>query len=414
MRFGGFFPNKSSNRKLTIKHSTMDDWKIIWNSFCDEVAASVHKKNLEREFEEDIARDFFTTLGWNRFKKELKEQYTIKFATATHKADFALFTPDKEAPEVIIELKRPAKKQEKKDASQLIDYMRQELCSFGILMLGTKMEIFYIDYSTPKHEASLVETIKYLPDNEAAGHFMEVLCRSEYSSAKMLDYCHKRVKINKSVEYWCSADGKMEIMNMIVERSQLSEHLQETLRSTLQVEVKRKDGLAPIAPATIPTAEPPAQPAAKPKEVKGKATNPTNRVWMIPADSRYFNHKACFEELGQIYWKQFYKYHEGDIVYIYLSHPVMRVVYKCVVKASNLPYSKEMDAEQKYYKRPSDFEGAIQHNRFVLLSRVGETTSEELTFKKMLQHGLNGAPRGALNLSFEGFQELLTYIEENF
>lgn len=32
----------------------------------------------------------------------------------------------------------------------------------------------------------------------------------------------------------------------------------------------------------------------------------------------------------------------------------------------------------------------------------------------MLQHGLNGAPRGALNLSFEGFQELLTYIEENF
>ena len=392
----------------------MDDWKIIWNGFCDDVAVSVHKKNLEKVFEEGVARDFFSALGWLRFKRELKEQYTVKFATAPHKADFALFTPEKESPEVIIELKRPSKKQEEKDANQLLDYMRHELCSFGILMLGTKMEVYYIDYSTPLHEATLVETIKYQHDNEAAGHFMEVLCRSEYSSAKMLDYCHKRVKINKSVEYWCSADGKTEIMNMIVERSQLPEHLQETLRSTLQVEVKRKDGLAPIAPATIPTAEPPAQPAAKPKEVKGKATNPTNRVWMIPADSRYFNHKACFEELGQIYWKQFYKYHEGDIVYIYLSHPVMRVVYKCVVKASNLPYSKEMDAEQKFYKRPSDFEGAIQHNRFVLLSRVGETTSEELTFKKMVQHGLNGAPRGALNLSFEGFQELLQYIEENF
>lgn len=79
----------------------MDDWKIIWNSFCDEVAESVKKKNLEKVFEENIARDFFTTLGWNRFKKELKEQYPIKFATATHKADFALFVSGKETPEIM-------------------------------------------------------------------------------------------------------------------------------------------------------------------------------------------------------------------------------------------------------------------------------------------------------------------------
>lgn len=394
----------------------MDDWKIIWNSFCDEVAASVHKKNLEKEFEEDIARDFFTTLGWNRFKKELKEQYTIKFATATHKADFALFTPEKEAPEVIIELKRPAKKQENKDANQLIDYMRQELCSFGILMLGTKLEIFYIDYSTPKHEATLVETIKYLHDNEAAGHFMEVLCRSEYSSAKMLDYCHKRVKINKSVEYWCSADGKMEIMNMIVERSQLSEHLQETLRSTLQVEVKRKDGLAPIvqpAPAAVALTAQPA-PQAKTKKDKGKKIEPKNKVWMIPADAKYFDHKACFEELGQIYWKQHFNFRVGDTVYIYFSHPQKRVVYRCEVTASDLPYSNEMLAEVKFYKDPLDFEKAKQHNRFVVLRKTGETTSDKLTYAQMRQHGMKGAPMGALNLSFEGFQELLKYVEENF
>lgn len=49
-----------------------------------------------------------------------------------------------------------------------------------------------------------------------------------------------------------------------------------------------------------------------------------------------------------------------------------------------------------------------------LLRMTGETSSDALTFKKMLQHGLNGAPRGSLNLSFEEFQELLKYIEENF
>ena len=212
----------------------MDDWKIIWDSFCDEVAASVQKNNLEKVFEEDIARDFFTTLGWNRFKKELKEQYSVKFATATHRADFALFTQDKEKPEVIIELKRPKKKKEEKDANQLIDYMRQVACSYGVLLLGQCMEIYFIDYSTPEHISTLVETIKYQHGNDAARQFMEVIDRSEYTPAKMLEYCHKRVKVNKSVEYWCSEDGKTELLNMIVERSKL-----ETLRSTLIVDVKR-------------------------------------------------------------------------------------------------------------------------------------------------------------------------------
>ena len=390
----------------------MEDWKLIWNSFCDEVAASVHKNNLEKVFEEDIARDFFTTLGWNRFKKELKEQYSVKFATATHRADFALFTLGKDSPEVIIELKRPKKKKEEKDANQLIDYMRQEACSYGILLLGTKFEIYYIDYSTPKHEATLVETIKYQHDNEAAHQFMEVLNRSEYSSAKMLEYCHKRVKVNKSVEYWCSEDGKTEILNMIVERSQLPEHLLETLRSTLTVEVKRKDGLNPVAPQVIP--KPVEEVTAKPSAKKAEGQPRPPKVWMIPASPKFFDHKACFDEIGYIYWKQFFKMQTGDTVYIYISHPAMRLVYKCEVTAYNLPYSDEMENEKKYYKDPLDFEKAKQHNRYYVLKRVAETTSDELTFAKMKQHGMKGAPMGALLLSDKSFDELRQYIEAKF
>ena len=33
----------------------MEEWKIIWNSFCDEVAVSVQKNNLEKVFEEGRA-----------------------------------------------------------------------------------------------------------------------------------------------------------------------------------------------------------------------------------------------------------------------------------------------------------------------------------------------------------------------
>ena len=389
----------------------MEEWKIIWNSFCDIVAESIKKKHLEKVFEDGIARDFFTTLGWNRFKKELKEQLPVQFATATHKADFALFTSAKENPEVIIELKRPNKKKEEKDAKQLIDYMKQTSSSYGILLLGDKLEIYYIDYSKPQHEAMLVETVKYQHNNDAARQFMEVLNRDTYETAHMLEYCHKRVKINKSVEYWCSQDGKQEILNMIVEHSQLPEHLLDTLRSTLVVDVRRRDGLAPV---TQPTSVTPVQPAPT-SSTQGKVSGRREpKVWMVPANPKYFDHKGCFDELGQIYWKQYNNFQVGDTGYIYISAPVKSIIYKFEVIACDLPLPSDYQIEKKFYKREEDYEAALNHNRFYTMKRLGEHHSGVLTLANMKQNGLKGAPMGTLNLSDESFVELLAYIEKNF
>ena len=289
--------------------------------------------------------------------------------------------------------------------------MRQEACSYGVLLLGQKLEIYYIDYSTPKHEATLVETIKYQHDNEAAHQFMEVLNRGEYSSAKMLEYCHKRVKVNKSVEYWCSEDGKTEILNMIVERSQLPDHLLETLRSTLVVDVKRKDGLTPVIqqPVTVPPVVPTVV-SKKPKAV-GKREP---RVWMISASGKFFDHRKCFEELGHIYWKQYNNLQVGDTGYIYFSKPQQEIIFKFEIIACDIPYTPDYDAEKKYYKNIEDFDSAKKHNRFYLIKKIGESTSGKLKLSNMLQNGLKQAPLGALNLSDKSFEPLLAYIEENF
>lgn len=388
----------------------MNNWEIIWNSFCDEVARSVRNNNTEMVFEKDIAKEFFRALDWYRLNKGLSEQYPIKFATVTHRADFALFIADKESPEIIVELKRPQKRKEDKDAKQLIDYMRQKSCSFGILLLGQKLEVYYIDYSTPQHEATLVETIKYQHDSEAARQLMEVLYRGDYTSDKMLDYCHKRVKINKSVEYWCSSAGKTEIMNMILERSKLPSHMLEALRSTLFVDVRRADGLASIVPPVENSLKEDMPPMVQPKTV----IRPNGKVvWMIPANPRYFDHKACFAEQGGIYWKQNNNYHVGDIGYIYFSAPLRKIVYKFEIVACDLPYSKEMDAEKKYYKNPDDYEKSKLHTRF-LIKKIGENTTNNLSFEKLAQHGLNWAPQGAMKLSGGKYDELLNYIESVF
>ncbi len=289
--------------------------------------------------------------------------------------------------------------------------MRQKSCSYGILLLGEMLEIYFINYSTNNHEASLVEKIKYQHNNDAARQLMEVLYRREYNPERMNDYCKKRLKINKSIEYWCSADGKKEIMDMIIERSKLPEHLLETLRSTLIVNVKRIDGLSSVSASKIDVvtkvndAE-----ITPPNEGERKHKN----VWMIPASPKFFNHKGCFDEFGQIYWKQYNKYQIGDIVYIYVSHPEKKIVYKCEVIASELHYNDDMKKAVKYYTNPLDFEEAKKHNRYFLIKRIGETKNKNLSLNNMLQNGLNGAPMGAIKLSDKRFDKLLPYIETNF
>lgn len=138
------------------------------------------------------------------------------------------------------------------------------------------------------------------------------------------------------------------------------------------------------------------------------------RVWILPANSKYFNLAGCFNKYGEVYWTQYFNLQSGDTGYIYSSAPDSAVLYKFSVVAHDLPYSAEMDAEVEFYVNPKDFEPSKQHNRFAKLKRIGETTTKRLSLANLLEHGMNSAPRGALNLTDPNFAELLKYIEENF
>ena len=73
-----------------------------------------------------------------------------------------------------------------------------------------------------------------------------------------------------------------------------------------------------------------------------------------------------------------------------------------------------MEAELEFYIDPKDFEPSRQHNRFARLKLIAETYSNRMSLANLLEHGMNSAPRGALNLSDPVFKDLLSYIEEYF
>ena len=209
----------------------------IWNDFFFFFFSSKKKKSKEKDFEKGPVKDFLTSLGWVKYgSHRLVEQHPIQFATANHYADFALFLQNEEKPEMIIELKRPAKRKEDKDAAQLEDYMVKEECSFGLLV-GEVLEVYFIDFTKPKHRAELITTINFDKDNDDAKQLITLLLSQDYDTDKMRDHCLQQLKLNDAVRYWNSKEGRDNLLSYILESSSLPESLKSKLQSMMSIDI---------------------------------------------------------------------------------------------------------------------------------------------------------------------------------
>ncbi len=235
----------------------------IWNDFCDDVLSSKKRKSKEIDFEKGPVKDFLTSLGWVKYgSHRLAEQHPIQFATANHYADFALFLEDKDYPEIIIELKRPAKRKEDRDASQLEDYMLKEECSFGLLV-GEVLELYFVDFTKPRPRAELITNIKFDKDNSDAKQLISLLLAQGYDTLKMREHCLQQLKLNETVMYWNSKEGKDEIYSYILENSSLPKSLKDKLQSMMSIKIhvhqtieSQKEAIPPsISPESTPQGE---------------------------------------------------------------------------------------------------------------------------------------------------------------
>ena len=137
-------------------------------------------------------------------------------------------------------------------------------------------------------------------------------------------------------------------------------------------------------------------------------------VWLLPANSKFFDIDGCLKNYNEIYWTQNYKIQKGDIVYIYSSSPDSCIKYKLMVEAHDIPYQPDFDKEKEFYVDVNDFETAKEHNRFIKLRLLSESHTHKMSLPHLLENGLSMAPRGGMNLSNASAARLLKHIEENF
>ncbi len=207
--------------------------KRIWNTFCEDI--SKNKNVKEKIFEKDIVKGFLQALGWSRYADNLVEQYGLY--SRKWIPDFICYlNNDKNAEEVILELKKPGHKQSKSDIAQIEAYMKLTDCRFG-LYFGEKLEVFYLQEKDNKRSAVSVTNIDWTIDNVAGINLIELLDFKHYDRKKLERFCMEHLYLNSFLNLWKTQRGQMHLYEGIMEHFTIPPTMASSLQSRLKFSI---------------------------------------------------------------------------------------------------------------------------------------------------------------------------------
>ena len=375
--------------------------KRIWNTFCEDI--SKNKGVKEMTFEKEIVKSFLQALGWSRYDGNLEEQYGLY--SRKWIPDFVFYlNNDKNAKEIILELKKPDHKQRKVDIEQIEAYMKLTDCRFG-LYFGEKLEVFYLEERDGKRSAASVTTIDWTIDNEAGANLIELLDFKNYNREQLEQFCSDHLYLNSFLNLWRTQRGQKHLYEGIMEYFMLPKEMLSSLQSRLKFTIV--DNPETEEKPVLPTAVPPATP---------RVQNGKGNVWLICYDKKFFDVEGCFKKYGQIYWRHkagVQNVQKGDVAYLYSSSPESAIRFKAEVVESQIPYSPAVDEGDEFAKSASN-DIDYSDKLFFLVRPIADTNSPTLKHEAMMNKKLMGKRPSTTKLSKEEFKPLRQYIEQHF
>ena len=130
--------------------------------------------------------------------------------------------------------------------------------------------------------------------------------------------------------------------------------------------------------------------------------------WMIPANPKKYDHERFFNDHGYVDWMQRLKFQVGDIVYLYCSAPLKKVMYKTKVIKESMQFS-ECTYDRDYWTNPEDYENASNFLR-ARLELIEFADKEELSLEFLKENGLNAAPQKGIKVP----DNLAEYMDKYF
>lgn len=147
------------------------------------------------------------------------------------------------------------------------------------------------------------------------------------------------------------------------------------------------------------------------RELEERGHKNARRLWLIPANPNDYDVEGAFSYYDTIDWKRSYNYENGDIIFIYVSGNVRKVRYKVeviegLVRDSHIAYDNSFWLDKEKFEQSKEYERSR-------LRLVDEADTPDLSLARLRDHGLKGNIQGAMKLTGELHDYIMSYFEHN-
>lgn len=133
------------------------------------------------------------------------------------------------------------------------------------------------------------------------------------------------------------------------------------------------------------------------------------QTWLISANPKMYDHSLSFEHFRHVDWRQGKtKFNIGDIIFIYSTAPIQKIMYKCRVTRIHLLFTEIRD-DKEYWINIEEYYKSL-NGYFMRLELISQVENPSLHLKLLLNNGLNVAPQGPQKMS----SKLLEYVNRHF
>ncbi|WP_144647069.1 HNH endonuclease [Priestia megaterium] len=147
------------------------------------------------------------------------------------------------------------------------------------------------------------------------------------------------------------------------------------------------------------------------KELEQNNHKNARRIWLVPANPNEYDLESAFSRYEILDWKRSYNYENGDILFMYVSGNIQKVRYKVEViegllGTNNVKYDNAFWMDDRKFEQSKEW----KYMRFRLVDEIDTT---ELSLKKLRERGLKGNIQGAMKLTGELRDYIMSFFKQD-
>lgn len=130
--------------------------------------------------------------------------------------------------------------------------------------------------------------------------------------------------------------------------------------------------------------------------------------WLIPCNPNKYDIFRAYSTNETIDWRmKGYKYNVGDTVYIYVSRPHSKIMFKCEIIMINIPFSDSVDDAIYWNNKPDN----LDTSKYARLKVKSKFDDDKVNLQSLMELDLKMAPVGPMTL--KKYNMLLVFLEQN-